>query len=100
MRITRGIPLPIVHTVQNAANILSPLEEDPFQSTAKRGALNLLGIGWTDGIHGIRIDNPTLEQIQVAVKLKPSPVKITPIESGEQHVPVPETTLVRQIVNG
>ena len=44
-------------------------------------------------------DDAGLQQIQMTVKLHLVPIEVLPIQTRQQHIPVPETSLVGQVVD-
>ncbi len=100
MRIRGRIPLVVINAVQNARQRSSAVLQNSFQARPKRGALNFLGIPRTDGVDRIGKHQSCLEQVQAAEEFHLPPVEILPIQSGKQHVPVPEGSLISHVVNG
>ena len=70
-----------------------------LQTAAKRGTLDLLGIATADCVDRVGEDQPGLHQVQLAVELHLMPVEVSPVESGQQHVPVPELPLIGHVVD-
>ena len=99
MRIDGRIPLVRVDAVENARQHVATILQHAFQPATQGAALNLLRVARADRADRVGEHHARLQQVQIAVKLHLPPVEILPVESGQQHVPVPELALIRDVVN-
>ena len=97
-RIVTRIPRLVIHAVDDATQHIAAVSQNALQTAPQRRALDFLGVLRADRVDRIRKDDARLEQVQVAVELHLVPVEVLPVESRQQHVPVPETALVGQVV--
>ncbi len=93
------IPLAVVDAVDDAREHVAAVLQHPFQPAAERSGLNLVGVAGADRVEPVGKDQPGFQQVQAAKELHLLPVEILPVESGQQHVPVPEHALVGHVVN-
>ncbi len=78
----------------------APALQHAFQAAAERDALNFFGVARADGVDGVGEHEAGLQQVELAVELHLVPVEVSPIEAGQQHVPMPEAALVGKVVDG
>ena len=93
------IPGDRVDAVDDSREHIAPRGEHALESTAAGSVLDLAGIGRTHRGEPIGEHNPGLEQVELAPKLHLLPVEVFPVESGEQHVPMPEEPLVGHVMD-
>ena len=99
MSVGRRIPAISVDAVHDAGQDVGSVAQHIREPAPERLALDLLGIGRTDGAESVGEDDARLQQVQVPVELHLSPVEVLPVDAGQQHVPVPEAALVGQVVD-
>ena len=88
-----------VDAVEDARKHVAPILQHALQPATQGAALNLLRVARADRADRVGEHHAGLQQVQIAVELHLPPVEILPIQSGQQHVPVPELALIRDVVN-
>ena len=99
MLVGRRIPNVIVHAVNDSLQHICPPLQHTLQTATHFRRLDLFGIFSADGADAVGENQAGLEQIEFAIKLHLVHVEIFPVQPRHQHVPVPEQSLVRQVVN-
>ncbi len=99
VKVRGGIPLVVIHPVDNAGQFGLALQQDAVKAAAVVRSLNLPGISGTNGCQRIGEDQTGLEKVQLAVKLQLPIVEESPIQTGQLHVPVPKQPLIGEVMN-
>ncbi len=88
-----------VDAVENAREHPAALLQHAFQPATQRAALDFLRVTRADRVDRVGKHHSRLQQVQAAMKLHLVPVEVFPVQARQQHVPMPELALVRDVVN-
>ena len=99
-RISRRIPFLVVHAIENAREICRPPADNRIKSETVLRSLNLLRIFAADRGDPVGIDQSTLHEVHLVVKLKAINGKEIPAKNQPRHGVCGEDTLISEIVNG
>ena len=98
-KIVGGLPFVVIHTVQNADQMMITTAQQALESAAKFRRGNLPGVSRADGGHGVREKNSRLQTVELAVKLRAFRFEITPRKIRQRELRHRKLPLIRQVVN-
>ena len=99
MLISRRVPFLGIDAVQNANQIAFACRQRDIEAAAEFRRLNFLCIAGADGGDFRGKHNPRFQQVEVVEEFHLPPVEVFPIDAGQQHVPMPKTSLKSEIVD-
>ena len=99
-RVGRGVPHGDVHAVEDADDVLAARAQHAVEAMAALRRADLLRVGWRDGRHAARGEQPALEQVDRAVELEPLRREVLPRQAERLHRGLREAPLLREVVDG
>src|ERR1022692_857915 len=93
------IPLVVVDSVENAAQLRRPRAKETVQAEPEFGSLDFAGISRADGVDGIRPHNACLQEIEAAEKLQAFRMEQSGIETKVGNRGSRKTSLITQVVD-
>ena len=99
-RVPGRVPFPVVDAVHNAVKIGRAFPEQVLHALAVLGRPDLAAVSLAHRSDDIGVPDAGLEEAYPAPELDPLGREKFPPQPGEPHVPVPEQTLVAEIVDG